>query len=82
MYRHKNRSLVVAAVITLTCGGPDPAELQGLVAATLFWPGSEAEISGVRPTYWERYNEDLKWKDRVADGIPSDFESAPGTEPS
>ncbi len=26
MNRHKNRSLVVAAVITLTCGGPDPAE--------------------------------------------------------
>ena len=41
------------------------AERQGLVAATLFWPGSEAEIDGVRPTYWERYNEDLKWKKRV-----------------
>src|SRR5512146_2425067 len=29
---------------------------QGLRSATFFWPGSEAAIEGVRPTYWERYD--------------------------
>jgi len=28
------------------------AEKQGKVSATYFWPGSEAEINGKRPTYW------------------------------
>jgi predicted AlkP superfamily pyrophosphatase or phosphodiesterase len=28
------------------------AEKAGLRTATLFWPGSEAAIGGVRPTYW------------------------------
>jgi len=32
------------------------AEKQGQVAAAYFWPGSEAEIAGVRPHYWVRYN--------------------------
>ena len=31
------------------------AERQGRRAATYFWPGSEAEIGGVRPTWWQRY---------------------------
>ncbi len=26
------------------------------IAATMFWPGSEAEIGGIRPTYWFPYN--------------------------
>lgn len=30
-------------------------EEQGLRSATLFWPGSEAEISGQRPSYWYDY---------------------------
>ena len=29
---------------------------QGQLSATYFWPGSEAEIGGVRPTYYETYN--------------------------
>lgn len=29
---------------------------QGQRSATYFWPGSEAEIGGVRPTYYEIYN--------------------------
>ena len=41
------------------------AEKQGQISATLFWPGSEAEIGGVRPTYWYRYDRDLPHADRV-----------------
>jgi len=32
------------------------AETQGQRAATLFWPGSEAAIKEVRPTWWRRYD--------------------------
>lgn len=34
------------------------AELQGIHAAAVSWPGSEAAIKGVRPTWWQRYNHD------------------------
>lgn len=30
------------------------AEMQGVPPATYFWPGSEAPIKGVRPTFWKR----------------------------
>ena len=33
------------------------AEKAGLPTATLFWPGSEADIQGVRPTRWKAYDE-------------------------
>ena len=33
------------------------AEKTGLPSATLYWPGSEAEIAGVRPTRWSPYRE-------------------------
>jgi predicted AlkP superfamily pyrophosphatase or phosphodiesterase len=29
---------------------------QGRKSATFFWPGSEAAIGGIRPTYWKRYD--------------------------
>ena len=32
------------------------AEKQGMVSACFFWPGSEAAIQGVRPTFWNRYD--------------------------
>lgn len=32
------------------------AETQETRAACFFWPGSEAPIKGVRPTYWTRYD--------------------------
>ena len=32
------------------------AEKQGQHASSFFWPGSEAEIGGVWPTYWRNYN--------------------------
>ena len=41
------------------------AEKQGIVAATLFWPGSEAEIAGIRPSYWQPYDESLAFESRV-----------------
>lgn len=35
------------------------AEKQGKTAATMFWPGSEASINGVRPTKWVDYDGSL-----------------------
>jgi predicted AlkP superfamily pyrophosphatase or phosphodiesterase len=32
------------------------AETQGMVSACFFWPGSEAAIKGVRPTFWTKYD--------------------------
>lgn len=32
------------------------AQRQGRIAASFFWPGSEAAIEGVRPRYWEHYD--------------------------
>jgi predicted AlkP superfamily pyrophosphatase or phosphodiesterase len=34
------------------------AEKAGLRSATLYWPGSEAEIGGTRPTRWRAYTDD------------------------
>ncbi len=39
--------------------------LQGQNSATLFWPGSEAEIKGKRPTYWKPYDKGMVYIDRV-----------------
>ena len=54
---------------------------QGQRAAAMFWPGSEAEIKGIRPTYWMPYNGNipdaarvdtvLSWLDLPADQRPS-----------
>ncbi len=33
------------------------AEKAGLRSATMYWPGSEASIGGVRPAYWQPYRE-------------------------
>ena len=41
------------------------AERQGIRTAPLFWPGSEAEIKGVRPTHWLPYDDDLSAADRL-----------------
>ena len=40
-------------------------EKQGQISATLFWPGSEASIKDVRPTYWEKYDGKLAYNKRV-----------------
>jgi len=41
------------------------AEKQGLKTLCNFWPGSEAEIKGVRPTYWVPYDGNLPNDERV-----------------
>ena len=41
------------------------AQKQGLRAATLFWPGSEAAIHGVRPDHWRLYDGDMPYDARV-----------------
>ena len=42
------------------------AEKAGLATATMFWPGSEAEVAGVRPTRWNLYDESVPAADRAA----------------
>ena len=42
---------------------------QGRRAATMFWPGSEAAIGGIRPTYWMPYDQKLPTLDRVAKAL-------------
>ena len=41
------------------------AEQQGMRSACLFWPGSEAEIQGKRPSYYLRFDEKLDDQKRV-----------------
>ncbi|MEM1093973.1 MAG: ectonucleotide pyrophosphatase/phosphodiesterase [Bacteroidota bacterium] len=41
------------------------AEKQGQRAGTYFWPGSEAAVGGVRPSYWEVYDGSVPGDDRV-----------------
>ncbi|MBA3270341.1 MAG: alkaline phosphatase family protein [Acidobacteria bacterium] len=41
------------------------AERQGRRAATMFWPGSDVEITGRRPTYWRPYEHELPNSERV-----------------
>ncbi len=35
------------------------AERQGIRSAAMFWPGSEVEIKGRRPSYWKPYDESM-----------------------
>ena len=58
------------------------AERQGLTTATYFWPGSEADFDGTRPTYWEPYDHELPYDERIdqvlewlngEEGPPPDF---------
>lgn len=41
------------------------AEKQGQKSAPFFWPGSEAEIGGKRPSYWKPFDGSLRYTDRV-----------------
>jgi predicted AlkP superfamily pyrophosphatase or phosphodiesterase len=42
---------------------------QGLRAATMFWPGEEVAIGGVRPTYWKPYDKKFSSTDRVTQAL-------------
>lgn len=41
------------------------ARQQGLVSATYFWPGSEAPINGVYPSYWRAYEHSMPHSERI-----------------
>src|ERR1700722_14287582 len=41
------------------------AEKQGMRTACFFWPGSEAEIDGMRPTYYVPFNDTCPDEDRI-----------------
>lgn len=49
--------------------GGDPiwntAQRAGFIAATMFWPGSEARVGGMQPRYWREYDDFLPGTDRV-----------------
>src|SRR6185436_18694067 len=38
---------------------------QGQKAATSFWVGAEAEIAGVRPTYWQMFDYSIPFEKRL-----------------
>ena len=42
------------------------ANKRGLRTASMFWPGSEAPIDSLRPTYWKPYDESMPNAARVA----------------
>ena len=41
------------------------AEKQGMRAACFFWPGSEAEVAGERPSYYLKYDDKVPDEERV-----------------
>lgn len=41
------------------------AEQQQMIAASLFWVGSEAKIKGIRPTYYYEFTEKISIQERV-----------------
>lgn len=41
------------------------AEQAGITSATLFWPGSEAAVRGVRPSFWLPFEQSLTSRARV-----------------
>ena len=56
------------------------AEKQNIRTATMFWPGSEAEINGLRPTRWMPYDDDMPYTariDTVISWLQIEDESAP-----
>jgi len=42
------------------------AEKQGVIAASYFWPGSDYEIAGKRPTYWFPFDSKTKKETQIA----------------
>jgi predicted AlkP superfamily pyrophosphatase or phosphodiesterase len=41
------------------------AQRQGLIAATMFWPGSEAPVGGMQPRYWRQFDAAVRPAARV-----------------
>ena len=57
------------------------AQKQGQIAAAYFFPGTETEIEGVRPTFWKTYDGKVKNEDRV-DTVLSWFDLPAGERPT
>ena len=49
------------------------AQRHGLRTGTMFWPGSEADVGGVRPTYWKRFDDAMPDQARVDTVLSSSF---------
>ena len=45
------------------------AEQQGMVSAAYFFVGSEADVQGVRPTYWYPFNGNVPGEDRITQAL-------------
>jgi predicted AlkP superfamily pyrophosphatase or phosphodiesterase len=43
------------------------AEAQGILTASFYWVGTEAEIRGFRPTYYYKFNTSISMEDRIQD---------------
>ena len=56
------------------------AEQQGMRSACLFWPGSEAEIQGKRPSYYLHYDDKLE-DDKRIDQVVAWLNLAPALRP-
>lgn len=41
------------------------AEKQGQRSASMFWPGSEVDVQGIRPSHWKPYQDDFPHRERV-----------------
>ncbi|XP_066925443.1 venom phosphodiesterase 2-like [Clytia hemisphaerica] len=41
------------------------ANKSGLNTASFYWVGSEAEIKGIRPTFWKKFDASVPWSARV-----------------
>jgi len=41
------------------------AEKQGITSASYFWVGSEADVQGIHPTYWKKYDRDFPFEQRI-----------------
>jgi predicted AlkP superfamily pyrophosphatase or phosphodiesterase len=57
------------------------AERAGIATGTMFWPGSEAEIKGVRPRYWRPFDQSVTPAARV-DQVLAWLDLPPAQRPS
>ncbi len=56
------------------------AETQGMVTASFFWVGSEADVMGVRPTHWRVFSKKISGEQRV-DQVLAWLAEPPDTRP-
>jgi predicted AlkP superfamily pyrophosphatase or phosphodiesterase len=59
----------------------ETADRYGLLTATMFWPGSEADIHGRHPDYWKPYDGTIKPDERV-DQVLAWLDLPPDRRPS